>query len=213
MTTREFVQLKHNFPDRKGTEINVPGPNGGITLLDSDGKTLAKGFTLRLGATKTVQPDPAKAPFVEINIHVQKATADGKRERYIVTQPFDRVINNLSEVIKEAVGPDAEFQSDDPYHRLVLLVLALSSNRPDLALVVTNDSWMESDGWYVRGKKVSSVPVEINREFRDPESNDVRYVLRAPRLTGDGWEYGDPSRGKNSWLGRTDSLTGEASTR
>jgi hypothetical protein len=192
MTTREFVQLKHGYADRKGTEINVPGPNGGITLLDLDGKTLAKGFTLRLGATKTVQPDPSKAPFTEINIHVQKATAEGKRERYIVTQPFERLINNFPDVVKEAVGPDAEFQSDDPYHKLLLLVLALSSDRPDLAPVVTTDSWMEPDGWYVRGKKVSSAPVEVNREFKDPESNAVRYVLRAPRLTGEGWEYSKP---------------------
>ena len=192
MTTREFVRLKHAFPDRKGTEINIPGPDGGITLIDSGAKVLATGFTLRLGASKRVQPDKSRAPFDEINIHVTKATAEGTREKYLVTQPFERLINSFPEVIREVVGSEADFQIDDPYHKLLLLVLALSSDRPDLASVVATPSWSAPNGWYYRGKPVCSVPVEINREFRDPESNADLYVLRAPRLTGEGWEYSKP---------------------
>jgi hypothetical protein len=191
MTIREFVQLKHGYPDRKGTEINIPGPTGGITLIDSDAKVLAKGFTLRLGASKLVQPDKSKAPFAEINIHVTKATAEGARDSYVVTQPFEKVINSFADVVREAVGPASDFQSDDSYHKLLLLVLALSSDRPDLAPVVTTESWMEADGWYFLGKKVASAPVEINREYKHPESNETMYVLRKPRQTG-GWEYSKP---------------------
>jgi hypothetical protein len=51
---------------------------------------------------------------------------------------------------------------------------------------------MEPDGWYMRGKKVLSTPIEVNREIKDPESNAVLYILRAPRLNGEGWEYSKP---------------------
>lgn len=38
------------------------------------------------------------------------------------------------------------------------------------------------------GKRVGPA-VEINREMKDPETNEVLYRLRTPRLTGEGWEY------------------------
>jgi hypothetical protein len=180
------ARVKMNY--RKGFVKKVPGEM--IEMQDPNGKTIASGFALKVLTVRDVQPDLSKAQYAEAAVLVEKGTGD-KLKSFKIQVPVSELCTNLKGVITAGVGADAVFLEDDPYDALLQVILA-HSVRPDTAPTYTTPSWMEPDGWYVRGKKVLSTPVEINRETRDPESNGALYILRAPRLNGEGWEYSKP---------------------
>jgi len=183
MALPQHIAIRHGFPDLKGRIMDIPGIQGGITMLDPNGNVLAKGFSLKIVGSKTIQPDPSKAPFEVATIKVTKATADGGRTSYTVTQPVQRIFESFPEVVREAVGEDAEFDSKEPYDKLLLLTLASSSKDTEhLAPTVNASQWIdEATGyWMDHGKMVCSRPVEICREIKTPEGETV-YRLRVPR--------------------------------
>ena len=184
MALPQHIAIRHNFPDLKGRIMDIPGVQGGITMLDPNGNVLAKGFSLKLTGSKMTQPDPSKAPFEVATIKVTKATADGGRTSYTVTQPVQRIFESFPEVVREAVGEDAEFDAKEPYDKLLLLTLASSSKDTEhLAPTVNAPQWIdEATGyWMDHGKMVCSRPVEICREIKLEEEGRTLYRLRVPR--------------------------------
>jgi hypothetical protein len=194
--------------DKKGMIASIPGEPVG--MQDANARPLTHGFHLKVTGVRSVQPDPSKMSYKEASVLVVKSARDHSLEKCTIKVPLKRLCHDFPAVLREDIGAtpvrnlDAalkanresvgiSFEEDDKYDSLLTLVFAASvGDAAQCAPTYTTASWLEPDGWYVRGKKVLSTPVEVSRELRDPESNAVLYVLRAPRLTGEGWEYSKP---------------------
>lgn len=189
MSWPEWLKIRVNMTDRKGYVSNIAGEPVGIQ--DQNGRALTSGFSMLVKGVRNVQPDPSRAQYPEAEVLVLKSTgSDHKRESYTIRVPVSRLVEDLPGVIREGVGTDAQYETKDSTGKLLTVILAASVH-PETAPTYTTESWMESDGWYFKGVKVGSA-VEISRLVNDPESNATLYVLRAPRLSGQGWAFSKP---------------------
>lgn len=184
MPLPQYITARHSMPYLKGRIIDAPGMDGGIWMVDPQGKVLAKGFSLKIMGTHSTQPNPAAAPVEMATIHVTKARADGGRETYKIVQPVKRVMESFYEVLREGVGEDAEFDEKDSMDSLLLLVMAASDKEKQAFAPTYNTlQWTEANGWYSLGKLVCPMPVEISREV-STESGERLFVLRIPKENG-----------------------------
>jgi len=189
MALSQHIAIRHNIPDLKGRILDIPG--GELKMLDRNGKVLANGFSLKLTGSQMVQPDPTKAPYEVATIKVIKATAEGGRATYNVTQPVTRIMEQFFDVLRDAVGADADFDATEKYDKLLLLTLAASSkDTAHLAPTHNTAQWTEpSGGWMDTGKLVCSAEVEVCREITTA-SGEKTYRLRVPSLERPGFfEY------------------------
>ena len=200
----KHIHVRVNMNDKKGMIANIPGEPVG--MQDVNARKLTHGFHLKVTGVRNVQPDPSKVSYKEASVLVVKSTRDYSREQCTIKVPLKRLCYELPSVLREDIGAtpvcnlDAalkanresvgiSFEEDDKYGGLLNLIFAASVGDADkCAPTYTTESWVEGDSWYTRGKRVGPA-VEINREMKDPKTGEVLYRLRAPRLTGDGWEY------------------------
>ena len=56
---------------------------------------------------------------------------------------------NTKAVLRRVVGEDAVFLEDDPFDKLLQVIVAASIH-PETAPTYTTESWVEGDSWYVR---------------------------------------------------------------
>jgi hypothetical protein len=188
MALSQHIAIRHSIPDLKGRILDIPG--GELKMLDPNGKVLANGFRLQITGSQTIQPDPTKAPYEVATIKVTKATAGNGRATYHVTQPVTRVLEQFFDVLRDAVGADADFDATEKYDALLLLTLAASSKDTQY-LAPTHDTaqWTEDRGWMDHGTLVCSAPVEVCREILT-ESGEKTYRLRVPSIERPGFfEY------------------------
>src|ERR1035437_997534 len=188
MSWSKNVSVRVNMPYLKGRIKDIPGEQ--IEMQDEHGNALCSGFHMKITGIKNVQPDPTKAQYAEASVLVVKSTDNGKRESYTIRVPVSRLCEDLPSVIRSGVGPDARFEDNDPLDKLLLVICAASVD-PQNAPTYTTPSYIEGDSWYWNGKRVGPA-AEISRLVNDPESNATLYVLRAKRLTGEGWAFSKP---------------------
>jgi hypothetical protein len=185
MALSQHIAIRHNIPSLKGRILDIPG--GELKMLDPNGKVLANGFSLKLTGSQMIQPDPTKAPYEVATIKVTKATAEGGRATYNVTQPVTRVLEQFFDVLRDAVGADADFDATEKYDALLLLTLAASSkDTQHLAPTHNTAQWTEDRGWMDHGTLVCSAPVEVCREI-STASGEKTYRLRVPSLDRPGF--------------------------
>lgn len=187
MSWPEWLKIRVNMTDKKGYVSNIAGEP--VSIQDQNGRDLTSGFSMLVKSVRIVQPDTSRAMYPEAEVLVLKSTgSDHKRESYTIRVPVSRLCEDLPGVIREGVGADAQYETNDPTGSKLLTVILASSIHPETAKTYTTPYFVEGDSWFVRGKRVGPA-VEISRLVNDPVSNATLYVLRAPRLTGEGWEF------------------------
>ncbi len=181
----------------KGRILNIPA--AGITITDEHGKVLAKHFIAKLTGTRMVQTDPSKAPVKMATLKITKADDRGSRQSYNIERPMQDVIENLPDVLLQGVGDDCQFERNDPYSKL--LIVLLSAGDPDTeqnAKTYNTTQFVERGCWFYAsdaevGKQAvtlaASAEVEVVREIRDEKTNEISYRCRVPREDGSGHEF------------------------
>src|ERR1039457_6735809 len=106
MALPQHIVVRHQLQTLKGRILDVPGVAGGIWQYDPEGKLLAKGFSLKIIGLKMSQPNEGAAPMEVATVQVTRATAEGARQTYKITQPVKRLMENFADVIREGVGDD-----------------------------------------------------------------------------------------------------------
>lgn len=181
----------------KARILDIPG--AGITVTDDQGKVLARNFKFTLTGTRMAQPDPSRAAFNTAQLKVVRATSTGGRDTWNVTVPMRRLIENTSDVIREIVGEDAEFDQTDTYSKLLIGLLAASN--PDTehnAPTYQTTQFAENGRWFyasdgevgTQGVAIAAnAEVQIVRLIKNEETGETSYRLRVPRVDGSGYEF------------------------
>ncbi|MBS1853936.1 MAG: hypothetical protein JST11_01110 [Acidobacteria bacterium] len=182
----------------KGRILDIP--KSGITVTDDQGKVLARNFKFTLTGTRMAQPDPSRAAFNTAQLKVVKATNAGGRETWNVTVPMKRLIENTSDVVREIVGEDADFEQTDSYSKLLIAMLAASRPETELNCPTYSETQFSENGrWFYAndaevGRQAVSIAAnaetEIVREIKNEETGEVSYRLRVPRgADGSGYDF------------------------
>lgn len=159
-----------------------------LTTVGTAGQLLLSG-RLEITAFSEAQPDPALSPVEMATLQYTYRTPDGGRKSYTVVQPWGRFETEFDAVLRDILP--AGTTANNKHDELLVAVLALSDDgQKHRVPVVHADSWMDSEGWYYRGKKVCDSPVEIVSESKGEFSQSV-YRLRVPRKDGNGFDYAE----------------------
>lgn len=192
MRPLEFITARLKVDTLNGRILDIPG--SGITITDDQGRVLARNFKFTLTGTRMAQPDPSRAAFNTAQLKVVKATNTGGRETWNVTVPMRRLIENTSDVIREIVGEDAEFDQTEPYSKLLIAMLKASKPETEHNCPTYHEMQFSENGrWFYAsdaevGRQAVSIAanaeVEIVRLIKNEETGETSYRLRVPRTDG-----------------------------
>jgi hypothetical protein len=225
MQSLEYIKTRATIPGLKGRIIDLKN-GGGITITDDKGTVLARGFKLKLTGTKSVQPSPDQAPVAMATFKVTRANPNGERETYNITRPMRDVIENLPDVLLKGIGPDVQFERNDPYDKLLLVILSASTpGTEEYAPEYDTATFVEGGKWYYAGDAevgkqavalAANAEIEVVREVKNEETGESALRLRCPRADGTGFDFctvsvADFQMGQNiSFPGRAVSIHNSA---
>ncbi|MEI9972316.1 MAG: hypothetical protein WDO73_09850 [Ignavibacteriota bacterium] len=197
MQSLEYIKTRATMPGLKGRIIDYK--DGDIITTDEKGTVIARGFTVKLTGTSTVQPCPDQAPVKMATLKVTRATPNGERETYNILRPMRDLFENLPDVLLKGVGEDVQFEKNDPYAKLLLVILSSSTpGTAEYAPTYNTSHFADGGNWYYAsdaevGKQgvalVANAEIEIVREIKNEETGESAFRLRCPRVDGSGFDF------------------------